>query len=281
MMKVDLTLAVNYLPACGCLARLFCYLLTVSGIHPAQEIGGFTVLAAMLYLDYVCTPKSIFDSSAILLAVFFSQVHGAVRVSMTSQGHPVGMAMIHVIWGAACILLVVEPPAVRRMLERKRMYERFLPTVWLLASVTTSAFFHSDRESLGVLSWRALGFTLLCFGWIYVVGIEDSTQGIEQLRHNSHPFIHRMAPMLFSPVPCTILFFPLAVAGLAFQFLRRYKPSYIPQCQALESYARVPTAPPAEPLECITEEPPEEPAEDLEELLRMARQRTGREPAPI
>ena len=275
MMKVDLSLAINYLPACGCLARLLCFLLSVSGIQAAQEIGGYTVLAAFLYFDRVLTPNLIFDSNAILLAVYLSQVHGVVRGWCTAQAHPVPMGLCHVLWCACCLALICYPPQVRSLFERRPLHERLVSTGFLLLMVTVSAFYHADRESLAVLGWRAIGFTLLCFGWIYVVGIEDS-HGIEQLKHVSHPFLHRMAPMLYSPLACTACFFPLAVGGLVYQYLRRYRPQYIPEYPAFEApqgYARVATNPPAQPLECIVEDQSE--SEDLEELLRVARQRTA------
>lgn len=86
---VDLTLAVNYLPACACLGKLLVFSLAIALIPPGDEIKAFVPLAAMLYLDRMITRNIIFDASAILMAVFFANVHASIQATATRQAYQV------------------------------------------------------------------------------------------------------------------------------------------------------------------------------------------------
>ena len=82
-MQIDLSLAVNYVPAALCLMRLMFYLFVICLIRPGEEIGGYSVLALTLWIDRVIfrvyVKNVIFDSSAIILCVFASNVFLTVR----------------------------------------------------------------------------------------------------------------------------------------------------------------------------------------------------------
>ena len=82
-MQIDLSLAVNYVPAALCLMRLMFYLFVMCLIHPGHEIGGYSILALILWTDRVIfrvyVKNFIFDSSAIILCVFASNVFLTLR----------------------------------------------------------------------------------------------------------------------------------------------------------------------------------------------------------
>lgn len=86
-MQIDLTLAVNYVPAAHCLLRLMFYLSLMCLFHPGEEIGGYSILALLLWMDRVIfrvfVKNIIFDSSAIILAVFASNIFLLLRASNT------------------------------------------------------------------------------------------------------------------------------------------------------------------------------------------------------
>ena len=86
-MQIDLTLAVNYVPAALCLIRLMCYLFLMGIFHSGEEIGGYTILGLLLWMDRVIfrvyLKNIIFDSSAIILAVYVSNVFLTLRMSNT------------------------------------------------------------------------------------------------------------------------------------------------------------------------------------------------------
>ena len=86
MKRVDLSLAVNYVPACVCLCKALVLMLAMSLIPPGEEIrNGYIPLAALLYLDRLVMRNMIFDANAILLALYFANVHAAVRATSPRQ----------------------------------------------------------------------------------------------------------------------------------------------------------------------------------------------------
>jgi len=268
MMKVDLRLAVNYLPACVCMAKMVVFVLAVSIISPGNEIRVYTVLAAVLYLDRLWTANIIFDANAVLLAVYFSHVHALIRSGSETQSYLLPMLALHFCWMVSCGLLLYEPPLVRRVLERRSSLERLGPTAGMLFIVVALSFFEQAPEHIAVQGWRALSFTLLSFAWIYIVGVENM-QGADHLKQNSYQFTTRLAPLLYSPFWATILFFQAASVCLVVQYLRRYNPPSIPIYQPIDSQSPylVEAAP--------SQESDSDTAESLEELFRQAQRKSA------
>jgi hypothetical protein len=214
-MQVDLTLAVNYLPACVCLCKVLVFALLVSLIPPGEEVrGGYIPLAAMLYLDRLITRNVIFDANAILLAIYFANVHAAVRATSVRQAYAVFVYGLHVCWIGMCLTLILEPSKVRWFLERRMQASRVVPVIFMLFVLIGTAYIQAPLEPGSTRACRALVFTLLAFAWIYVVGIH-TPHGLEYLKETSCQFVVRLAPALYSPLWLAALFTPAALAALA------------------------------------------------------------------
>lgn len=221
MKKVDLALAVNYVPACLCLCKALVLLLLLSAIPSGEELrGGYILLAAMLYLDRLIMRNMIFDANAILMALYFANVHAAVRATSPRQAYPAFVAGLHLCWVGMCLTLLAEPSRVRWWLEKRVQASRVVPVAFMLLVLTGTAHVHAPMESAGIRTCRGLGFTLLAFAWIYLVGVHCQ-QGIEYLKENSCQFVSRLAPVLYGPLWLSAVFVPAAVAALAWQFSSR------------------------------------------------------------
>ena len=221
MQRVDLTLAVNYLPACTCLGKLLVFMLAVTFIPSGGGVSNaYLLLAALLYMDRMLTRNIIFDANAILLAVFFANIHAAVRAHGTMRTYPVFMAGLHICWGNTCALLIAEPVKVREILQRRLTLSRIVPVCMLLVIIVATSYFQEELEPSPIRTCRAIAFTLLTFAWIYVVGIH-SQHGLEYLKENSCQFVARLAPVLYSPIWIALLFCPAVVWGLVVQNMRR------------------------------------------------------------
>lgn len=279
MKRVDLALAVNYLPACACLGKLLLLMLVLATIPAGEELfGGYILMAAVLYLDRVLTRNIIFDASAILMAVFFANVHAAIRATSTQRSYPVLMGGLHLCWMAMCLLLLAEPAPVRRVFEKRVRASKVVPVALMLLIVVCIAHFHRPLESGPVRACRAVGFTLLSFAWIYIVGIHTG-HGLEYLKDTSCQFVARLAPALYSPLWMAALFVPAAVGALVVQHMR------ITTASAGHAEA---TAGGYAPVQVVIVPPkPPEPAaapenasaandEGLEELFRLAKQSASR-----
>jgi hypothetical protein len=263
-MKVDLTLAVNYLPACACLCKLLCLMMLLSIFQPNDgDRGGYIPVAALRYMDRLSTRNLIFDANSILLAVFFANIHATIRATCTHTVHPLITTIPFLLWTVSCLAILIEPAPVRRLLERRALASKFAPVLIMLGILVVSASVFSPMEPIPIRTCRALAFTLLSFVWIYMVGIH-APQGIDFLKENSYQFVTRLAPVLYAPLwmACP---FPLIAGGmLAWQ--------YIHKAQAQESHEP--------PLQSVEVEAPESADEaTMKELFRQAKMaRTG--PAP-
>ena len=222
-MQVDLSLAVNYLPACACLCKVLVFVLLVGLIQPGEEVrGGYIPLAAMLYLDRLVTRNMIFDANAILLAVYFANVHAAVRATSVGRAYTVFEWGLHMCWIGFCITLVMDPAQVRWFFEKRVQASKLMPVVFMLSILVGTAYLHAPLESAPVRACRALAFTLLSFAWVYVIGIH-SASGIEYLKETSSQFIVRLAPVLYSPIWLAAVFVPAVIAALVAQYHATYR----------------------------------------------------------
>ena len=267
--NVDLTLAVNYLPACECLGKMLIFMLWVAWIQPGGEVDAYISLASILYMDRLVTRNMIFDANAILLAVYFANVQAQLRAVSQHRAYPVLVDCMFVLWAMGSVVLIAEPMAVKNALERRPRANKLGAVVLMLLIVPAIAHFHAPLETGGVRGCRAVAFTLLAFAWIYIVGIH-TPHGIEYLKENSSQFVARLAPVLYTTLWIAVVFCLAAVAGLVMQYLR-----LVGQKGAgLES-----------PPDMVVVEPPRQEEADAEELFRMARMqslaRTGAAPARL
>ena len=260
MKRVDLALAVNYVPACVCLCKALVLMLAVSLIQPGEEVrGGYVPLAAVLYLDRLAMRNIIFDANAILLALYFANVHAAVRAMSLRHAYPVFMWGLHLCWIGMCLTLLAEPGKVKWLFEKRAAASRLVPVVFMLVVVVATAHIQAPLESGPTRACRALAFTLLAFAWIYLVGIH-SPHGIEYLKETSCQFVARLAPVLYSPLWLALAFPVAALAALGWYHTARQ--------QQQQAYEPLP-APPAD-VEAAGESRASEDAQ-LHELFRQAK----------
>lgn len=222
MQRVDLSLAVNYVPACACLCKVLLLMLLIGMVPPGEEVrGGFIPLAAMLYVDRVLTRNIIFDANAILLAVFFANTHATVRATSPKHTYWFFEWGLHACWITMCLILIHEPKQVQWWLEKRVQASKAVPMFLMILVLVGTAYRHHELEAPPLRACRAMAFTLLSFTWIYVVGIH-SQSGIEYLKETSSQFIVRLAPVLYSPLWMAAAFTVAAVVALVLQYSRRF-----------------------------------------------------------
>jgi hypothetical protein len=289
---VDLTLAVNYLPACACLGKILIFSMVIVLIPPGEETKGFVPLAAVLYMDRLITRNIIFDASAILMAVFFANVHAAIQATATRHAYQLFLWGLHTCWAMTCLLLIAEPPQAKRLTTL--MANKVVPVAMMLVIVVATAYVQSPLEPGVVRACRAVAFTLLSFAWIYVVGIH-SPHGIEYLKETSCQFVARLAPVLYSPLWLIAVFSPAVVGALVFQHTARRQTGMLVPCQQVSvmggyhaSYGPhrdhgvggcddscgAPPCTPGPPS--AVAEVSEDDTDQLQELFRMAKMSRGR-----
>ena len=285
-LKVDLTLAVNYLPACTCLVKMLVFMLGMASVYPGREIDAFVIIAAVLYMDRLVTRNIIFDANAILLAVFFANVHAGIRALSVHRAYQSLMDGMFIFWAMGSVVLISEPQPVKIALERRARMSRIGPVILMLVIQVATSHFNEPLETSGIRTCRAISFTLLAFAWIYIVGVH-TTHGIEYLKENSCQFVARLAPVLYVSQWIAVAFTIAAIGGFIMQYMR-LQHSFGPD-RDLESglvavvgstaNLKPPPLPPAAtaPHTGTSLVPPSDDGEDLsnasntEELFRLAR----------
>lgn len=273
--NVDLTLAVNYLPACACLGKMLLFMLVLTAIPFESEVDGHIILAAVLYMDRLAVRNIIFDANAILLAVFFANVHATVRAISQHRAYSGLVDGMFLFWSIGSLVLIWDPPPVKQVFDRRVRMAKVVPVLLMLLLVVAISHFHCPLESGGVRGCRAIAFTLLSFAWVYIVGIH-SAHGIEYLKDNSCQFVARLSPVLYATPWIAAGFAVGATGGFVALFMRMdVPPPHAVQPAASDDLEK--QAPPALP----TVKPPPKADESEEELFRQARSQSMRGWAPM
>lgn len=178
---VDLSLAVNYLPACMCILEstiLSASLCAVHALRATPAYVGIGICLAVGRLMY-SSPR-IMDKSSILLGIFLAhavseiQEHGGSGV-----WHPYFQGAVSLEWPAlAGYRLLLGAPKAAYSAGRRALHWEFAVAG---AHVAACAFHGSPQpEPCGVRVARYMAFCLVSLCWMYVVGIfrRRVTQGV-------------------------------------------------------------------------------------------------------
>lgn len=277
MQQVDLKLAINYIPACACLIKTTAILMIIGIIHPGHEIGGYTILCSVLYLDRLFTYNYIFDGNSILLAVFFSNVVNTVKTTNSQDAMPFALFLVNMAWISCCIYMIIEPPHLKRIFERKHRMYHAMPAILMVSMITSMLMFHMDAESAGMKIARGVSFAILSLAWIYIVGIHQS-HGIDHLKETSAHFISKFAPLLYSPHWIALVFGLVALGALVYQLLHIGQDSLLAS-QNNRGDVEAPHPPQREDSSNQHIRDPREPT--VEELYLLAKQKLTKERLPV
>lgn len=218
-LHVDLTLAVNYLPACACLGKMLVFMLVLTAIPAEEEVEGLILIAAVLYMDRLTTHNIIFDANAILLAIFFANVHASIRAASQHSAYGGLVDGMFLFWAMGSLVLIWDPPPVKQAFDRRVGMAKVVPVLLMLLLVVAISHFRCPLEPGGVRACRAVAFTLLAFAWVYIVGIH-SAHGIEYLKDNSSQFVARLSPVLYATPWIAAAFTVGATGGFVMLYMR-------------------------------------------------------------
>ena len=261
-MSVDLSLAINYVPAAFCLVRVLLYTIGFCAIGPGEEIGGYLISGLVLYVDRaivrVYTQHTIFDATAVVAAVYFANVFMLVRTSVTDSRVTFMHIVVHCWWMLMCGCLLIEPARLTKVFERRNRAYHAVPAVITAVALAALSIHHADREPAGIRMARSMTFSVLAIAWVYIVGTQKFTGAQE---HSTH-FVARFAPVLVCP-PYMSALFALAAAGcLGYQYYELFIVPNSPQPKPPERL----DMPQPKTTPVLVVDP------DIEEAFRAARQ---------
>jgi hypothetical protein len=285
-MHVDLSLAVNYIPACACLTKVLIFMLAANAVPANLEVDALFIMAGILYMDRLVTRNIIFDANAILLAIFFANVHAGVRAYSTRRAYPFLVDAMFLFWACGSVVLLFDPRSVRAELDKRPWAARLVPVVLMIIIVVAIAHVYGPLETGGIRCCRAVAFALLSFAWIYIVGVH-APAGIEYLKENSCQFVSRLSPVLYAS-PWIAGAFTVGAVSAFITIHMRSSPAGSPAGRPSGGYHSLLLPTPLAPLpdtntSTTTPRGKEEEAdgENIEELFRLAQKQQAARKAGV
>ena len=221
MPTIDLTLAINYLPAVECFVKVTVLAGALCLANVTEHLGAFSIMAMMLAIDSALSTARIFDGNALQCAVLLSFFVNTLRLAASAP--PAVVMCASGFWALSALLLVVETREVQEYLVLYgqggggRLLQ-ILPWVGSSLMIGLFAFLPGQQKSSAVKMVRALGFAALCVLWVYVVTVWRALllqlllqQGVCVFA--SHALITQFAPVLYLHAVVAALY-ALACVGL-------------------------------------------------------------------
>lgn len=222
MSPIDLTLAVNFVPAVVCLCKAALISFSLNLLSPGEHLGGFVIFAMVLNIDRAVSSARIFDENAVQCCILAAWVINFLRgVADAPKWLEPFATLCWLLFGLA---LVLEP---RRIQEFFVMYghgsggvfKRVLPGVINSLFVTAIAFTPLQSETWILKSARSIGFACLCVAWVYVVSVWRPKP-----RHNGscvfecHLLLSRFCPILYVQWVVAVLYSALCVSLIVYHY---------------------------------------------------------------
>jgi len=253
MNNIDLTLAVNYIPACSCTMRLLFFLLWLSVLSAYENTQYFVILGIVLYLDRILHRQcNIFDSNAVIATVFFTCVYQHMRKSSSELNFTV--LIVYFFWALVALVFQWDKGFVLKWVHMIP-FSQHLVEVHLTAAILFYLLYHKmQTEPYGCVVGKSIVFNIIVIAWIYIVGLKASHVQINNL------WMVRYLPILILPLWMSAMFAAVSVGILVWNFRQMFVPPTI----LVEKV--VPT---------IVEETKQD-LDDLEAMFRLAQQQAGR-----
>jgi hypothetical protein len=169
---IDLTLAVNFIPAVVCLCKAAFISFTLCLLTPGEHLGGFVVFVIVLNLDRAISSGKILDESSVQCCILASWVINFLRALAVAPRLVDPITTFF--WVCFGFCLVLEPKWIQEFFViygKGGLFRRILPGVLTSLFVVVMAFTPMKEETGVVKSSRTMCFACLCVTWVYVVSV--------------------------------------------------------------------------------------------------------------
>lgn len=191
MQSIDLSLAVNYIPACSCIVRLFGYLLLASVLSVYEDDRTYVILALILYIDRIIQdPHSFIDSNSIITTVFLVSIYQHARTTKDDMFFAV--LLVYFVWGLLACVFLLDLVMLHRLVKYSPICINSIQIIVTCGILVYLLFHNMHYEPPGCVIAKAVGFSLLVIIWIYTIGLKNHIA-----RHQY--FIVRFLPVLILP----------------------------------------------------------------------------------
>ena len=285
MPGIDLSLAVNFIPAVECLTKTVAIVASMAFVAEQHDLGAFLVIALMLNLDRVFVCTRIFDGNAVLCGILGSWVINFMRVASEAPGFV--NPLVTVVWAAFALGLLLEPVRLKPFIlpeaeqsvhgswgasvrvdvsadgGRACRLRRLVPVLVTTLCVGCIAMTRMDREGWAVKFGRSLSFSVLCVVWVYLVGVWRRSGGA--FNTFTQNLVGRFCPVLFVNSACAAVFAVACLVALGYLYYDMQLPPSAGQHEGREA------SPEPELGGLMPSIAEDEADEDLEACFRLAK----------
>ena len=169
---VDLSLAVNYLPACVCIVESATLSIALCLAHSIRLTAAYVGIGLCLAVGRLVYGRArIMDKSSILLGIFLAHAVSEIQESSEPNAwNPLFQGAVSLEWPAlAGYKLLLGAPKETFSAGRRAQHWEFAVACGHVAACA----FHSVSvpELRGIRICRYMSFCLVCLCWMYVIGI--------------------------------------------------------------------------------------------------------------
>lgn len=247
MQRIDLSLAVNYIPACTCVLRMLMYLSISAFLLMYEDSRVYVVLGALLYVDrYIQGRVLFFDGNSILVSVFCVDVYQHLRGYTDEVVFTVLLA--YFVWGIVSVFILLDVTGIVNNTPRKADYnnanddeKEHGSTVMSLCNTEHKQYLSWAIELVQVLGTAALLLFLLvhptirepfanhvikslCFVflvimWIYLVSIGN----VYYCATHHVYFLVRFLPVIVLPIWMSMVFSSVCIIVLIYKYRSHFE----------------------------------------------------------
>ena len=239
MPPIDLSLAVNYLPAVSCLLKSLLLISILAVVRVQYVFSAFAILAMLLNIDKVVSSERIFNGNAVLYMILVSWGLNYLRTTMDPV--PAFMFSVSLCWSMLSLAMLMELKCIKPFLVshysshsshhshnysadqenagvRKsssgcRGVQRVVPTALNMLFMGSITFLYAEDEPASIKIARSLAFCLLCTAWVYIVGVWQRCAAPMQGIFTQN-MLTRFCPVLFLCSYCALVFTVACILGL-------------------------------------------------------------------
>lgn len=257
-MSIDLSLAMNYLPACACLGKSMVLIAALFIVHKYTLPPLYVGVGVCLILDRMHFPSRIFDANALLCGVFVGECVSVIRAAASETY--TGLVATHAVgfvWVCCSVFILVFSQGKQQHFSSRDLQ---VGSCLTSAAVSLCAFLPpDDNDTREARIARSAAFVLLGVAWVYVIGVN-----MPRLVHGRDTTLSLtviFTPLLYVNGYLALVHTAVAAVFLAWRLVGKL------HIEAVERAWGAEMSP-----QCVTVE---EPPEDLQEMFRQAKAATG------
>lgn len=256
-LEVDLSLAVNYVPACLTLCKCALVLLLLELFHIWELQGGVIMVFLLLCLDRLCIKQVIFDGNIILCCLCLASATQWVQKTHTHHLHFLnhgGWQGLAYVW----IIFAIYVQTAYDNINHFRMRVYFFITCIFISVATLVDY--DPLETPLQHAVRGFAFCIVSLLWMYVVGIYKRT--MVKPADSGIYFVIYFSICLFIPAMPAVIYYTIVVFVVAWKVFVHAATSAQPPVSVCKDPEHIP-------------EKKDHELEELQVLLRQAKERAG------